>query len=292
MNKTGLLLLAALTWAGPAAAQRLYFANGEVEWSEVTLNGTNLQKRVKTSDGREAITSIPASTVTRVDWPYPEELAGALQDILAKKYDDGLKKANAVREIHRNWKDKPGSWYIQSTLYAAECYIRKGDATESDKILTELRNSQLTGFNQQALSFVQAVEELARKKPGPALAKVAPALVSDDSALAARASLLKGEIKFEQGEFRESLDSFLQIPVFYGAQGALMAPAELGAARALHKLGRLQDSSSALARLSERYKGTAEAAEADKLKIEIDSALAGGGAPPPAEKPAEDTESK
>jgi tetratricopeptide (TPR) repeat protein len=274
MIKTGLFLLAL---AGTASAQRLYFASGDVEWSEVTLSGTNLQKRVKTADGREAVTSIPASTVTRVDWQYPDELVEALQDLLHQKYDAALKKADAVREIHRNWKDKPGAWYYQATLYSAEASIRLGNAEATDKLMTELRTATLPAGYQKALSFVQAVEELSKKKTGPAYTKVQIVFDAADSSLAARGYLLAGDIKLKQEEYREALDAYLQVPVFFGAQGALMAPAELGAATALRHLGRLSDSSSALARVIERYKGTPEAAEAAKLKEDVDRALTGGG---------------
>ena len=57
-------------------AQRLYFANGaDVEWSEVTLSGSNIQKKIRQADGKDGYASIPASNVARVDWPYPAELA-------------------------------------------------------------------------------------------------------------------------------------------------------------------------------------------------------------------------
>ena len=279
MIKTALILLASLAWAGHVSAQRLYFANGDVEWSEVTLTGTNLQKRVKTADGREAITSIPAAQVTRVDWPYPDELQEALNDILHRKFDDGLKKANAVREIHRNWKDKPGAWYYQATLYAAECLIGKGDAAESDKIMTELRTAQLPSGYQKALSYAQGLEEWMKKKPGPAISKLQLVLDADDSLLAARAYLLTGEINLANQAPKEALQAYLQIPVFYGAQGSLMAPSELGVAKALHALKRLADANSALDRIIARYKNSPEAAEATKLKGEIESALTGGSAP-------------
>ncbi len=272
------LILLALSWAGSASAQLLYFDKGaDVEWDEVTLSGTNLQKRVKTSDGRDAITSIPAAQVTRVDWPYPDELQQALVLILQKNYGEALKKASAVRDIHSNWKDKPGSWYYQATLYAAECHIGKGDAAESDKILTELRTAQLPSTYQKALSFVQGLEEWMKKKPGPALTKLIRVLDADDSLLAARAHLLSGEIQLANQAPKEAMEAYLQIPVFYGAQGPLMAPAELGVAKSLQALQRFPDAISALDRLIARYKDSPEAAEATKVKAEIESALVGGG---------------
>ena len=285
MKKTGLILLAALGFSGTASAQRLYFQQGDLEWDEVTLSGTNLQRKMKRPDGSEAIQSIPAANVVRVDWPYPAELQDALTLILKQKYDEALAKASAVREIHRNWKDKPGSWYVPATLLAVECHIRKNNAPESDKILTELRNMSLTGPFQIGVGMMEALESFQKDMTGPAIKK-AESLIkgAQDSATLARLYLLIGDIKFKQEAYMEALDSYLQVPVFFGAQGALMPVAELGAARSLMRLGRLSDASSALARVIERYKGTPEATAAATDKEDVDKALTGGVAPPAEEK--------
>lgn len=282
MKKTGLILLAALSFTGTASAQRLYFQQGDVGWDEVTLSGTSLQRKLKRPDGTEAIQSIPASSVIRVDWVYPVELQEALGLILKQKYDEALAKASAVRDIHRNWKDKPGSWYVPATLLAAECHIRKNNAAETDKILTELRNMSLTGPYQIGVGMMEALENFQKDMTGPAIKK-AESLIkgAQDSATLARLYLLIGDIKFKQEAYLEALDAYLQVPVFFGAQGALMPVSELGAARALMRLGRLGDASSALARIVERYKDAPEAAAAAKDKEDVDKALTGGEAPAP-----------
>ena len=296
------LLLAAFGWAVPASAQRLYFDNGaDIDWSEVTLSGSNLQRTTKAPNGTESVQSIPTSKVTRVDWPYPAELADALSLILQQKYDGALAKANAVRSIHGNWKDKPGSWYVPASLYAAECYIRLKNTAEADKLVSELRTMQLPASQQKALLMVQAFQDLERSATTPALEKAQKALqgLEDDSALQARLSLLIGDIKFKSDQFSDALDSYLQVPVFFGAQGQLMPHAELGAARALFQLGRLADASKSLGYISTRYKGTPEAAAAEKEKIDVDKALmavgtpaAGGAAEAPKDKEAPKEEPK
>ena len=284
MKKTGLFLLAAIgftCFASNASAQRLYFQQGDVEWDEVTLSGTNLQRKLKRPDGSEAIQSIPAANVIRVDWPYPAELQEALSLILKQKYDEALAKATTVRDIHRNWKDKPGSWYVPATLLAVECHIRKKNATESDKILTELRNMSLTGPFQIGVGMAEALESFEKDMTGPAIKKAESLLkgAAQDSPTLARLYILIGDIKFKQEAYMEAMDAYLQVPVFFGAQGSLMPVAELGAARSLMRLGRLGDASSALARIIERYKDTPEAAAAAKEKEDVDKALTGGVAP-------------
>lgn len=292
MKSRFFLLLGALCCAAPASAQRLYFDNGaDIDWSEVTLNGSNLQRSIKDARGAETIQSIPASKVIRVDWPYPGELSEALSLILAQKYDAALAKAASVRTVHANWKDKPGSWYVPASLYVAECYIRLKNAAETDKILTELRTMNLPSSQQKALLMVQALQDLEKNATTPALEKAQRAMqgLEDDSALQARLALLIGDIKFASDQFSDALDSYLQVPVFFGAQGQLMPLAELGAARSLFKLERLADASKYLGYIGMRYKGTPEAAAAEKEKIEIDRALNSAGTPAaPSEKPKEE----
>ena len=44
----------------------------------MTLSGSNLQRTSRDARGVETVSSIPASNVIRVDWPYPTELSEAL----------------------------------------------------------------------------------------------------------------------------------------------------------------------------------------------------------------------
>jgi hypothetical protein len=292
MRKTGLILFAVCGISGTASAQRLFFGQDKaVDWSEVTLSGSNLQIKVVQPNGTTGVTSTPASNVTRVDWPYPEELNEALNLILVQKYDQAMAKASAVREIHKNWKDKPGSWYVPASLLVTECYIRKNNLAESDKILTELRTMPgLSSAFQTGVGMMDALQSFQKDMTGPA-AKKADSLVksTEDSATLGRLHLLIGDIKFKRGDYMEALDAYLQVPVFYGSQGALMPIAELGAARSLMHVGRLQDASKAFALIIQRYKGTPEAANAQKDKADVDKALTGGV---PAAAKAEETKEK
>jgi TolA-binding protein len=68
----------------------------------------------------------------------------------------------------------------------------------------------------------------------------------------------------------------LQIPVFYGAEAAFLPAADLGAAKCLARLGRLQDASDSLSRIIERYAGSPEA---DAAKIEKANVAKLTGAP-------------
>jgi hypothetical protein len=285
---SSLLLCAALTGAAPLSAQQLTLDTGaEVEWGEVTLSGTNLQAKVRKPDGTESIAVIPASKVVRVSWPYPQELTDALSLILAQKYDAARAKASEVRTIHGNWKDKPGSWYVQSTLLVAETWLRSKNEAEADKLITELKTMTLTSSQQKALLMVDAQRDFERNATTPALDKALRAAqgLDDDSALLARIQLLIGDIRIKQEQYTDALDAYLQIPVFFGAEGHLMPVAELGAARALFGMKRLADASKAYANIIMRYKGTPEAAISEKEKLDVDKVISGGA---PGEKPSEE----
>lgn len=289
-----LLILAALALAAPASAQRLLLDNNvELEWSDVTLSGSNLQVTVKKPDGSTSVQSTPASRVARVDWPYPQELADALSLILQQKYDAAIAKAETVRAIHVNWKDKPGSWFPQAALLIAECHVKTKKNEEAEKIFTELRSANVSGTNQKAMVMVQAMMDLEKGATTPALAKAQTAAQQlEDSALMARLQLLIADIRFKEEKFEDARDAYLQVPVFFGAQGQLMPVAELGAARSLRALKLLDEANKAFGRIVNRYRGTPEAAAASKEREEIEKLLTGGATPEakPAEpaKPAEE----
>lgn len=269
------LLLAAMA---PLPAQTLIFQAGAVEMADVTISGTNVQRKVKRADGGEVTQSIPVANIVRVDFPEPEELASADDLLLKGKYGEALEKAKTVQDLHRLWKDKPGSWYAQASLLVAESLLRENKYDESARLMSELRNMALPGHLQIRVTMLDALEQFQKGITGPALAKVKPlARGGQDADTLARLYLLTGDIQFKREAFAEALDAYLQIPVFYGAEAAFLPAAELGAAKSLARLGRLQDARDSLTRITERYAGTPEA---DAAKAEKDSInkLTGAGA--------------
>ncbi len=270
----GAMLLAGLA---PLPAQTLFFQAGAVEFSEVTVSGTNVQRKIKRADGSEATQAIPVANVIRVDFPEPEELSAADDLILKGKYDEAFQKAKIVQDLHRLWKDKPGSWYGQAGLLVAESLLRQNKYDESARLMSELRNMSLGSNLQIRVTMLDALEQFQKGITGPALAKVKPLIKGAlDADTLARLYLLIGDIQFKREAFEEALEAYLQIPVFYGAEAAFLPAADLGAAKCLARLSRLQDASESLSRIIERYAGTPEA---DAAKIEKDAVtkLTGGG---------------
>lgn len=269
-------------------AQRIYFANGaDVEWSEVTLSGSNIQKKIRQADGKDGYASIPASNVARVDWPYPAELADGAEALAKGSYDEALKNAEAVRAIHRNWKDKPGSWYVPATLLALECHIRKNNHAEADKLFPELRNMPLSSDYQKGWGMMEALQQFQKGMTGPALQKANTLLAgTENSGTLARLYNLIGDIQFKREAYKEALDAYLQVPVFFGTQASLLPAAEFGAARCLRRLRRLEDASAALTRILDRYKGTWVEAPARQEKEDLEKVIGApaAGDPKAAEK--------
>lgn len=270
------LLLTAFT---PLPAQTLIFQAGSVEFSDVTISGTNVQRKVKRPDGSEATQSIPVANVVRVDFPEPDDLSAADDLILKGKFEEAHDKAKSVQDLHRLWKEKPGSWYGQASLLVAESLLRQNKYDESARLMSELRNMALPSNLQIRVTMLDALEQFQKGITGPALAKVKPlARGGQDADTLARLFLLTGDIQFKREAFEESLDAYLQIPVFYGAEAAFLPAAELGAARALVRLGRLQDAGASFTRIVERYAGTPEA-DAAKAEQAALAKLTGGVEP-------------
>ncbi len=272
---TGSLLFAAMS---PLTAQVLVFQAGSVDLADVTISGTNVQRKVKRPDGSEATQSIPAANVVRVDFPRPEELAAADDLMLKGKYDEAFQKAKIVQDLHRLWKDKPGSWFAEAALLTAESLLRQNKYDESARLMSELRNMTLASRLQIRVTMLDALEQFQKGITGPALAKVKPLLKGgQDADTLSRLNLLVGDIQFKREAFAEALDAYLQIPVFYGAEAAFLPAADLGAARCLARLGRLQDASDSLSRIIQRYAGSPEA---DAAKIEKSNVAKLTGAAP------------
>lgn len=264
-----LLLPAALLLACVArsSAQTLIFPNGSVEFADVTITGTDVQRK---SGGAK----IPVASIARVDFPKPEELLAADDLILKAKYDEALAKAKIVQDQHRLWKDKPGSWYPAASLLVAESLIRQGKYDDSARLMSELRNMNFPAPFQTRVTILDALESFQKGITNPALTKVNGVLKSvKDADTAARLYLLLGDIQFKRESFEEALDAYLHVPVFYGAEAAFLPAADLGAARSLSRLTRFRDAIDSYARISERYSGTPEAdaaktERADLLKLE------------------------
>lgn len=262
-------LLLAITAAAPA--QTLFSSSGSVElgddWS---FSGSNVLRKIKKADGSFTTQSIPVSAVTRVEFPRPEELAAADELILKAKYDEALTKAKTAQEQHRLWKDKPGSWYPQASLLVAESLIRQNKFDESARLMSELRNMSLPSPLQIRVTLLDALEQYQKGITGPGLAKVNTLLKSvKDADTAARLYLLLGDIQYKRESYAESLEAYLHVPVFYGAEAAFLPAADLGAARSLSRLGRFKDATESYDRISQRYKGTPEAAAAVKESEEL-----------------------
>ena len=261
----------------PLPAQTLFFQAGAVEFSDVTISGTTVQRNAKRADGSNAA-GIPVASIIRVDFPKPDELSAADDLILKGKYDEALQKAKAVQDIHRLWKDKPGSWYAQAGLLTAESLLRQNKYDESARLMSELRNMALSSNLQIRVTMLDALEQFQKGITGPALAKVKPlAKGAQDADTLARLYLLIGDIQFKRGAFEEALDAYLQIPVFYGAEAAFLPAADLGAAKSLARLSRLRDAADSFDRIIERYAGTQEADAAKVEKAAV--AKLTGGAP-------------
>lgn len=260
-----------LAFACTVPAQTLIFPNGSVELGEnVTLSGSNVQRKVKKADGSSTVQSIPVSGVTRVEFPRPEDLAAADELILKAKYEDAFNKAKSVQELHKLWKEKPGSWYPQASLLVAESLIRQNKFDDSARLMSELRNMSLPSPLQIRVTLLDALEQYQKGITGPGLAKVNTLLKSvKDADTAARLYLLLGDIQYKRESYEESLDAYLHVPVFYGAEAAFLPAADLGAARSLSRLGRFKDATDSYERISQRYKGTPEAAAAVKESEEL-----------------------
>ena len=135
--------------------------------------------------------------------------------------------------------------------------------------------------------MMEALQQFQKGMTGPALQKANTLLAgTENSGTLARLYNLIGDIQFKREAYKEALDAYLQVPVFFGTQASLLPAAEFGAARCLMRLRRLDDATAALTRILERYKGTWVEAPAKKEKEDLEKVIGApaAGDPKAAEK--------
>ncbi len=269
---------AACAW--PAAAQRLFTQAGEeLQYPEITVQGTNVVKRIKeASTGADKVINIPISQITRLDFPEPTDLQEAEAALLKGTADDVIAKCDSVLAIFTPFKVTPGSWYSAAALVKLEGLAMKGNADGYDRLRSDLKAINLSTDDQVRLGLVEASQDFYKGVTGPAKAAVLKLQsVSDNAAVLAKLYLLLGNIEYKREAYKEALDAYLHVPVFYGTQGEYLPSAELGAARSLMKMQRLEDARTYFQVVEDRYPNSPQAGMAKEDMKLVEKALGESG---------------
>jgi tetratricopeptide (TPR) repeat protein len=251
-----LLSLVLFAGANQAFSQKLFTNDGkEIPFADVTMQGTVVAWRTKEpSTGNDRITNIPAANITRLDFPEPTDLQEA--EALLNRGDaaGAIEKTESVIRQFSPFKITAGSYYVPAVMVKLEglALLKKDD--EFDKLRTELKGINLSPSDQLRLSGAQALQDFSKGLLAPAESAVKAILPkTDDASVLAKLYVLLGDIQTKQAAYPAALESYLSVSVFYGSQSDQLPRAELGAARSLAKMQRLEDARDMLVGLKDRY---------------------------------------
>jgi tetratricopeptide (TPR) repeat protein len=266
-----LVLPAAKVAAQDASNAKLYTKdNKELLWKDITMAGEIMGWKTKNPQtGGDMVVNIPASNVAKMDFPEPPDLQEALTLLSHNKPDEAAAKAAPIVQQFAPFKSVVGSWYPAASMVQLEALAQKKDVPAYDKLRGDLKTINLGPTDMARLSTIDAMQDYLKGVVGPALVAVDKIIpTTEDTSVLGKLYLLKGDIQFKRGNFSEALEAYLHLPVFYGTQSAYLPNAELGAARSLQKMARLDDALDMYKAILERYKGEPQAKAAE---VELDN---------------------
>jgi TolA-binding protein len=272
-----LSLICALSSA--AHAQKIFTTdNREIPWADVSLQGANLAWRTKdAATGSEKTLNIPLTNVAKIEFPPPGDLQDAESAINREDYPASVTKAESVLKQFTPFKSTPGSYYTAATLVKLEALARQGTkaTAEYDKTRSELKGMTLTNAEQVRMESTEPISDVAKGALlGQAKATIAKLIVkTDDASVLAKLHNLLGDIHAKLSAYPDALEAYLKVSVFYGSQGDQLPIAELGAARALKRMDRLEDAQAMMNGIKERYPTSPQAQAARKELDDLNKAL-------------------
>jgi tetratricopeptide (TPR) repeat protein len=247
MNKP-LLILLAFAAVSPLSAQRYLLKDGRVlNQSEITLRGNNLVRALAGGGGE---ISYPIADVARLDWPEPAELEEARVLAAAGKHAESEEKVTGVYRQFAPFAKLPGSWWSEAALIRARALLAQDKTADAERAARELMSGSADADTVIAAQLIMARVQVIQNKPDIADAMLDEIMRKDASGeIEARAVMLRGDIAYARKDFEKALEFYLQVPVFYGTEEAVLPAALLGSARS--------------------YRGYGDAARAERAYLDI-----------------------
>jgi tetratricopeptide (TPR) repeat protein len=254
-----LCALLALAAVSPLCAQRYILKDGRVlNSADVTLKDGNLVRPLAGGGGE---VSYPISQVVRLDWPEPEELDEARQLAAAGKGAEAEEKVTPLYRQFAPFSKLPGSWWSDAALIRARALLAQQKTADAERAARELMSGSTDADTVASAQLVMARVQMLLNKPDIADAMLDEIMRKDASSeTEARAAILRGDIAFGRKEFEKAIELYLQVPVFYGTEDAVMPVALLGSARSYRGYGDTARAERAYLDIIVTYPDSAEAA--------------------------------
>lgn len=257
-------LLLASALAPLATAQTLTFSDGRTaSLATARIVGDTVRLPLELGGGASGEISLPVSSIVRLDWPEPAEIAEATKLLTAARHAEALALIDQTLPLHAPFRDLAGSWWAQLTGLRVRALAKLGRDIDAEVALELLRRSK-TGAAQvpdAMLDIVTALLDAGKADRARKQLDLA-SLPADDEAVAARVALLQGRLLLAEHKYEEALLSFLRIRALHPRVEAQQPAALLGAIACYEKLGETARAETARGLLRTRHPGSPEAAKA------------------------------
>lgn len=260
--------------ANHAAGQAMVLKDGtRVSDSDFRVENGQIKRTIKLQGDKTAESTVQASQIMQLDWPYPAELTEARSLMAQGKSGEALEALVKGKAFFEPFKDIKGGdvWYRDLFFTYVETLVQAGKFEEAVKLLPEVQIMPLTDEQKTRLKIVRLDIERQTTSNYVSILAQAQNILSetDDLAICAAVWSIIGDIHTKQKEYEKALMAYLRIPVFYGTQMQRVPEAELNAARSLVKMKRYEDATKFFTRLAETYPGSVIAEAATKEKAAI-----------------------
>lgn len=234
--KKSLFIFLAFAAVSPLSAQRYLLKDGRaLTQSEITLKGNNLVRALSGGGGE---VSYPISDVVRLDWPEPGELEESRLLAAGGKHAESEEKITGVYRQFAPFSKLPGSWWSEAALIRARALIAQDKTADAERAARELISGSPDADTVTAAQLIMARVQVVQNKPDIADAMLDEIMRKDASGdVEARAVMLRGDIAYARKDFEKALEFYLQVPVFYGTEEAVLPAALLGSARSYRGYG-------------------------------------------------------
>ena len=269
--KTALLILAL---AASASAQTLLMKDGKtVATKGVRRQGDTILATIQlpAQPGQPAKTGelgYALAQITRIDFPEPPVLRTVPELIGQGKTEEALTQLQPWLRYYESIHDAPGSWWAPIAMLEWEALESLGRPAEADAFAQRVAQLATDPETSRSAALELAYSSAYRGDAAKAQPICEAALKqSKDPAVLALAATTEGECLLAAHQEEDALLAFLQVPVFYPEQKALLPPAMLGAGRAHFAMDDFPGARTAFNELIADYAGSASAAEA-KAELE------------------------
>ena len=268
-------LLLFLALATTASAQNIVMKDGKVVPTKgLRRSGDTIMATIELpggEPGKPAKTGelgYPLNNIAKLDFPEPPQLRAAPELIAQGKGAEALAQLDPLVKFYEGFRDAPGSWWAPVALRKVQALVSLGREKEAEPLAEQIAQ-QADDPATKAAANVQIAAGLVRKGDfARALELVEPALTgSQEPETLAPASIVKGQCLVEKKQWEDAVLAFLQVPVFYPGEKALLPQVLLGRGRAHFGM---EDFPAAKAALNELIKTYAASAEAKVAAAELE----------------------